>query len=138
MGQQQMLLILLTVVIVGIAIALGITMFSDNAVDENRDGLTNDLANLASRAHAYYRRPTVFGGGGNSFAGLTADAAGISKLTNAPKNQNGVYSIATAATGTGPTACIELLGIGTEQEGGKPVSVRTRVYPDYDSTWVVN
>ena len=36
MGQQQLLLIILGVIIVGIAVAVGITMFQDNAVDQNR------------------------------------------------------------------------------------------------------
>ena len=33
MGQQQLLLIILSVIIVGIAIAVGINMFQTNAVD---------------------------------------------------------------------------------------------------------
>ena len=80
MGQQQLLLIILGVIVVGIAVAVGITMFTDNAVNANRDAVTNDLVNLAARAQQFYRRPTALGGGGNSFIGLTADAAGLRKL----------------------------------------------------------
>lgn len=138
MGQQQLMLIILSVIVVGIAVALGITMFSDSSIDANRDALTNDLANLASRAEQYYRRPSYLGGGGNSFAGLTADAAGIGKLTNNPKNDNGIYSIASAGTGVGLNANVEILGVGNELFEGSPVSVRIRVYPDRDSSWVVN
>jgi len=137
-GQQQLLLIILSVIVVGIAVTLGITMFSDSSIDANRDEITNDLNNLASRAHQYYRRPSYLGGGGNSFAGLSADATGIAKLTNAPKNDNGQYSIALAGTGSGTSACVEIVGIGTELYEGSPVAVRVRVYPDRDSTWVVN
>ena len=89
MGQQQLLLIILGVIVVGIAVAVGITMFTDNAVNANRDAVTNDLVNLAARAQQYYRRPTALGGGGNSFVGLTADAAGLTKLTNRASNANG-------------------------------------------------
>ncbi|HTR99158.1 MAG TPA: hypothetical protein VML00_05355 [Bacteroidota bacterium] len=138
MGQQQLLLIILSVIVVGIAVTLGIQMFSDSSIDANRDEITNDLNNLASRAHQYYRRPSYLGGGGNSFAGLTADAAGIAKLTNSPKNDNGVYSIASAGSGSGSSASVEILGIGTELYEGSPVAVRVRVYPDRDSIWVVN
>lgn len=138
MGQQQLMLIILGVIVVGIAVTLGITMFSDSSIDANRDALTNDLTNLASRAHQYYRRPTYLGGGGNSFDGLTADAAGIHKLTNNPQNDNGVYTIASAGTGTGLTANVELLGVGNELFNGTFVSMRIRVYPDHDSVWVIN
>jgi len=137
-GQQQLMLIILSVIVVGIAVTLGITMFSDSAIDANRDALTNDLTNLASRAHQFYRRPCYLGGGGNSFFGLTADAAGMGKLTNVPHNDNGVYTVASAGTGAGVNANVELLGVGNETYGGSYVAVRVRVYPDRDSVWVVN
>lgn len=110
MGQQQLLLIILGVIVVGIAVAVGITMFTDNAVNANRDAVTNDLVNLAARAQQYYRRPTALGGGGNKFTGLTADAAGLTKLTNRASNANGTYSITSAGTATGVT----IQGVGTE------------------------
>jgi hypothetical protein len=132
------LLIILSVIVLGIAVAVGITMFWDSSINANRDGLSNDLSSLASRAHQYYRRPSYLGGGGNSFAGLTADAAGMGKLTNKPNNDNGSYTIASAGTGSGPSATVEILGVGNIQFGGLPVSVRVRVYPDRDSVWVVN
>ena len=49
MGQQQLLLIILGVIIVGIAVAVGITMFQDNAISANRDAVTNDLVQLAAK-----------------------------------------------------------------------------------------
>ena len=99
MGQQQLLLIILGVIIVGIAVAVGITMFQDNAINANRDAISNDLVNLAARAQQYYRRPVGLGGGGNSFTpaspavAITADAAGLKLLTNKEVNENGTYSI---------------------------------------------
>ena len=114
MGQQQLLLIILGVIVVGIAVAVGITMFTDNAVNANRDAVTNDLVNLAARAQQFYRRPTALGGGGNSFVGLTADAAGLTKLTNRSSNANGSYSITTAGSSTG----VVVQGVGTEHSDG--------------------
>ena len=114
MGQQQLLLIILGVIVVGIAVAVGITMFTDNAISANRDAVTNDLVNLAARAQQFYRRPTALGGGGNSFVGLTADAAGLRKLTNRETNANGEYSITTAGT----AAAVVLEGVGTEMVDG--------------------
>ena len=112
MGQQQLLLIILGVIVVGIAVAVGITMFSDNAVNANRDAVSNDLVNLAARAQQFYRRPTALGGGGNSFVGLSADAAGLAKLTNMAggKNANGTYKVLTAGTANQ----VVLEGAGTE------------------------
>src|SRR4030042_2117270 len=109
MGQQQLLLIILGVIVVGIAVAVGITMFTDNAVNANRDAVTNDLVNLAARAQQFYRRPTALGGGGNSFVGLTGTTC-LAKLTNRAVNANGSYTIQTAGSTTG----VVIRGVGTE------------------------
>jgi hypothetical protein len=110
MGQQQLLLIILGVIIVGIAIAVGITMFRDNAVSSNRDAMANDLMHLAAKAKHFYKRPTSMGGGGHSFVGLTADAAGMLILvtTGFSNNSNGAYSIKTAGSATS----VEFRGVG--------------------------
>ncbi len=122
MGQQQLLLIILGVIVVGIAVAVGITMFSDNAISANRDAVSNDLVNLAARAQQYYRRPTALGGGGNSFVGLTAGAAGLAKLTNMPggANSNGTYSI----TADGTANQVTIQGVGKEMINGNPVTMQ--------------
>jgi len=75
MGQQQLLLIVLGVIIVGIAIAVGISMFKSNSQSSNRDALVNDLNNLAAQAQQYYRKPTSMGGGAQKFDGFGLAAA---------------------------------------------------------------
>ncbi|MFZ4619038.1 MAG: hypothetical protein ACOYNS_00655 [Bacteroidota bacterium] len=102
MGQQQLLLIILGVMIVGVAIAVGITMFRDNAVSSNRDAIANDLMHLAAKAKHYYKRPTSMGGGGHSFVGLTANPAGLLILVTPAfsNNNNAAYSIKTAGDAT--------------------------------------
>jgi hypothetical protein len=102
MGQQQLLLIILGVIIVGIAIAVGITMFRDNAVSSNKDAISNDLMHLSAKARHYYKRPSSMGGGGHNFTGLTADAAGMLVLvtTGFSDNNNATYTIKTAGNGT--------------------------------------
>jgi len=123
-GQQQLLIILLGFIVVGIAVAVAITIFTDSALDSNREAVANDLVNLAARAQQYYRRPTSLDGGGNSFEGLTADAEGLAKLTEKPSNANGVYSIKTAGTATG----LVLEGVGTETvDGTTKVTVEIHV-----------
>jgi len=91
MGQQQLLLIVLSVIIVGIAVVVGINMFSASAASSNLEAVTNDLLNLAARAQQYYVKPgSMKGEDGetNSFAELT-----IEDLTAIPENDNGTYSV---------------------------------------------
>jgi len=129
MGQQQLLLIILGVIVVGIAVAVGISMFTDNAISSNRDAVTNDLVNLGSRAQQYYRRPSMLGGGQGSFSGITADVSGLRKLTSMPngQNANGTYSIVSSSRSS-----LVLKGIGTEtgNDGTSPVTVVMDVWPD--------
>lgn len=136
MGMQQLLLITLGVMLVGIAVSVGITMFNDGAINANRDGLSIDLLNLASRAQQFYRRPTLMGGGGYSFSRLTTNA--ITLLTNKPTNANGSYTIETAGTGSGASAVVVIKGVGTELYNGSPVAIRVFVYADRDSMCILN
>ncbi|MGA9117451.1 MAG: hypothetical protein WB626_11800 [Bacteroidota bacterium] len=133
MGQQQLLLIILGVIVVGIAVAVGITMFQDNAVSANRDAVTNDLVNLAARAQQHYRRPSALGGGQGSFTaseGGTA-IANITQLTSKPTNANGTYTLGTVAA-----TSVVLTGTGTEEgDDGSMISVTMTVFSD--STAVV-
>jgi hypothetical protein len=93
MGQQQLLLIILGVIIVGIAIAVGISMFSSGSVQSNRDALVNDLNNLASNAYQFKIRPISMGGGGSTYTG----GAGYVIPTKLVSNENGTFSCTNAA-----------------------------------------
>ena len=140
MGQQQLLLIILGVIVVGIAVAVGITMFQDNAVSANRDAVVNDLVNLAARAQQFYRRPTSLGGGQNTFNGLSADASGLKKLVNTNAspwvNANGSYRISVA----GSDSSVSLEGLGNEigNDGSAKVKVTMEVRATRQATTVEN
>ncbi len=69
MGQQQLLLIVLGIIIVGIAIFVGIDLFRSHAIESKRAIITNELVNLAALAQQYYLKPTSLGGGGRKFTG---------------------------------------------------------------------
>jgi hypothetical protein len=69
MGQQQLLLIVLGVIVVGIAILLGIVLFRQSAIDQKRDLLINEGISVANNAREYYHKPKEFAGGGKSFEG---------------------------------------------------------------------
>jgi Tfp pilus assembly protein PilE len=69
MGQQQLLLIILGVIVVGVAIVVGVNLFTASAVEAKRDNVISDLIHLASDAQKYYRIPKTMGGGAYQFTG---------------------------------------------------------------------
>ena len=101
MGQQQLLLIILGVIIVGIAIAVGISQFSGNSAQSNKDGIMSSLQNIAANAYQYKIRPTTLGGGGNQYTGYTIP----SKLV---LDDNGNYSVVSTSANS-----VQLLGTST-------------------------
>jgi hypothetical protein len=101
MGQQQLLLIVLGVIIVGIAVVVGINIFSASSESSAKDAIVSDCTTIGAMAQQYYRKPVAMGGGGNTFTGFVIPT----KLANTP---NGSYGAAVTAqsitlTGTPPT-----------------------------------
>ncbi len=86
MGQQQLLLLIVGVIMVGIAIAVGFQMFSTGAAITNRDAMVNDITHIAAHAQNHFLRPTAMGGGNGSFNGYKMP---VSYALNA----NGEYSV---------------------------------------------
>lgn len=89
MGQQQLLLIILGVIIVGIAIAVGLTMFTAQSVGSNQDAIIADMTNLAANAYQYRISPATMGGGGGEYTGYVVPPS-------LSTNENGSYSVGTA------------------------------------------
>ena len=85
MGQQQLLLIILGVIIVGIAIAVGLSLFSAQSVQSNRDAIINDLNNLAAQAYQFRIRPISMGGGQGDYTSFTIP-------TKMRTNENATYT----------------------------------------------
>ena len=71
MGQHQLLIILLCVLIASIGIAVGMTQFGANSYGSNKDGITNGLLNIAADAYQYKIRPSTMGGGSHAYTGYT-------------------------------------------------------------------
>lgn len=126
MGSQQLLLIVVGVVLIGIMVAVGMDMFKDQAASTNRDSISNDLVNYTVQAQKYYRRPGVMGGGERSFNGLTFYH--ISKLSS---NANAVYVLSPdPASSSDNFVSITGTGFNTGTDGANPVQVRVTVWPD--------
>ena len=127
MGQQQLLLIVLGVIIVGIAVVVGINVFTASSSQANRDATIADLTNLASLAQQYYRKPTALGGGGNTFTGWTIPAS-------IDTTGNGTYAATVAAQ------TVTIVGTGNEKgnNGTGKVQVTMVVGPDKITSTTIN
>jgi len=94
MGQQQLLLLVLGIVIVGLAVIVGIQAFGENARKSNADALVNDAVRIASDAQAWKLKPAQFGGGANEIgmSGFSFDKIGYRVDADGDySNLNGVY-----------------------------------------------
>ena|SRR6056297_1348536 len=123
MGQQQLLLVILVTIIVGIATVVAINTFGSAADQANIDAVTNDVATLASAAQGFYMRPAMLGGGsrtfntggfndaGISFDGLAFPATAVDQNDfRTAQNENGRYVIAVVDASTfsitaNPSSC---------------------------------
>ena len=68
MGQQQILLIVLSVILVGIAIAVGIAMFRGYSISSHQDAIVLDMMNIGSMAYQHKIRPSMMGGGAGNYS----------------------------------------------------------------------
>ena len=107
MGQQQLLLLVLGAVIVGLAIMVGINLFGQGAIKANEDAVRQDLLNMAARIEEFYRKPVMLGGGGKDLTLLTsfgqlgyyADDGTLLTTLADYANENGTYTVQGVAAG---------------------------------------
>ena len=127
MGQQQLLLIVLAVIIVGIAIAVSIQLFRTNAIESKRDILIEETTSLGLMALQYYKKPAELGGGSHSFIGWTIP----SQMTQTA-NGNFMKSSAT------PDELV-ITGTGTEVvTGTDSIEVQTTVTANDINSIIIN
>jgi len=132
MGQQQLLLIVLGIIIIGIAIVVGINLFTANAIETKRNNLINDCITLATLAQMHYKKPMSIGGGGNTFDGSTGGvkwAVPPSMVTNA----DGRFYINEIKPQS-----VELIAVGNEVvTGNDSVEVKVVVTPTGYTTTII-
>ena len=88
MGQQQLLLVVLSVLVVALSFLVGMNMFASYDAQANQDALISDIYVIAARAQEWYRKPRTLGGGGRTF--ISMDLAAIKF---AASNENGQFAI---------------------------------------------
>lgn len=71
MGTQQLLLLVLVAITVGIAISLAVVYFKSHQQDTEISEVINEMNHIAATAQGWYRKPDAFAGGNGSFTGFT-------------------------------------------------------------------
>lgn len=89
MGQQQVLLLVLVSILVGIATMIAINVFTDSQETANREAVRIELLEAVSPARAYFYQAKQMGGGGRSFENIQ-----MQNLFMDSTSENGDYSIA--------------------------------------------
>ncbi len=126
MGQQQLLLIMLGVIVIGVALAVGLTMFNSNAIEQKRNEIINECALVASDAQLYYRRLKEHGGGGRSFSGWSVPPQ---------------YTKTQVCSITAVVSDNQVILTGTGNEvvtGSDSIKVQVTVYPNEIKTSIIH
>ena len=132
MGQQQLILLALAVIIVGGAIVVGIRAFNENSIKSNADAMMQDAVRIANDMQAWKQKPAPFGGQA-SVSGVTqtnlddpADFTGAAfgllgykidsgnGLTAVYRNLNGEFQISNQATSGSATITGRNVAFGNE------------------------
>ncbi|HEX9952870.1 MAG TPA: hypothetical protein VGB53_13940 [Rubricoccaceae bacterium] len=88
MGQQQLLLLVLGIVLVGLAVVVGIGAFNENKAKTNLDMLTSDAVRLSTAVQAWKMKPRAAGGGQSdtNFDRATFEQLGIQPQSGTGRN----------------------------------------------------
>ena len=132
MGTQQILFLVLSVIIVMIAVAGGITLFKIQAVKSNRMACISDMNNFAAHTLAWWKTPadlgggertqylTGGGGGGTNYIDMLGVFLGYDYNTqsNELQTENGSFQIL-----NGGSYSVKFEATGTEYYNGNPINI---------------
>ncbi len=128
MGQQNLLLIVVGIMIVAVATVVAISMFRGNSVETARNNLIVDLGFYAQKAREFYWKPRGQGGGGNSFIGVRID-----NLSYSTENENGRYFVESSMQNE-----LIIVGVGRMISGEDSIRVRMRVREKQSLVEIIN
>lgn len=118
MGSAQILYIVLSVIVVGLAIVTGMDMFQTYMQENTREQLINHSLTILTKAEEYYKKPADIGGGGGSYLGFEIP-------TNLTRNELGRFKINIAKKRD--RININALGDVNGNDGKKPVRIIARI-----------
>ncbi|PKN80985.1 MAG: hypothetical protein CVU48_00180 [Candidatus Cloacimonetes bacterium HGW-Cloacimonetes-1] len=130
MGTQQILLIVLSVIIVGVAIAVGISMFNNTAYNSNKTAVAADAQSYASQVVQYYKTPSSQGGANGVLAAGSEATIGafIGWGADSTTNDNGAFTLSGVTDGA--AGVVVITGVGTSVKDAKnPQIVATITFP---------
>ena len=98
MGQQQLLLLVLGIIIVGLAFAFGIAFFGINNTKANADAIVSEALRIASDVQVWAVKPGMVGGraSGDTIADVTFDDIGYASSSGSYYSPNGEYTLSTS------------------------------------------
>ena len=88
MGQQQLLLIILITIIVGIATIVAINNMQSSHDASVYDAIQQDIMQAQSQSIAYHKKAQMMGGGGGSYIGMT-----LEDILLPEENENATYQL---------------------------------------------
>ncbi|MEM8484680.1 MAG: hypothetical protein AAF564_03985 [Bacteroidota bacterium] len=94
MGQQQLLLLVMGIIIVGFSVMAGVQIVEKNFRQHNADMLIDRGLMIAQSALAWKAQADPFEGGNASYSGL--ENAGFKKLFLGEETENGIFKISMA------------------------------------------
>ncbi|SMO85267.1 hypothetical protein [Fodinibius sediminis] len=127
MGQQQLLLVILVTIIVGIATVVAINIFGQSANNANVDAARQDVLTLAAMSQGWYIKPTMLGGGGGTFANIDVDDLGFGYDKDATNAGPQSFENSNASFTLTPSGETSLQIVATCKQADKTVTVT--VYP---------
>ncbi len=99
------MLIVLSIIIVGIAVVIGLGLFSEGADQANIDQVVQDVVSMGARAQQFYMKPTALGGGGQDFTNMVIEDVGSAANRNGDEYEvSGGSPTEVTITGTCVTA----------------------------------
>jgi hypothetical protein len=125
MGQQQLLLIVLVMIMVGASILVGLQIYDANYREASIDTIKKDLLYLSTLAISYYRTPVEYGGGGQSFSN------GGNYQWSVPNELDSLDN-RTYAVNTISDNAVELVGQSSEIATGEDGTEGVKVYIAFD------
>ena len=129
MGTQQILMIILSVIVVGAAVAVGIQMFDTQADNQTRNALVVESMQMAVQAQAWYRTPSMMGGGGYKVTNIDIDriATYINNNANGPTIElDGIGTFTITRLGGAASDSLLIRAVDTPAPGTK-IAVETNV-----------
>lgn len=100
MGQQQLLLIILVTVLVGIATVIAIDTMQSSYDNANFDAIQQDILQAHTASMGYLQKPVMLGGGGGSYTGIS-----MRDILLPEENDNALYEL-----GEVSTSSMEIIG----------------------------